>query len=276
MSELIDLTGQKFGRLTVLGQCQSHVLPCGGVLTKWLCVCDCGNSAEVIGSSLKRGHTRSCGCLKRETKPNYKHGMSHTLIHSKWLSMIDRCNCENDDEYENYGGRGISVCSEWQGKHGFENFFKWAKENGYSDKLTIDRIDVNGNYEPSNCRWVGNDVQANNKQNTIWVTYKGDTLSLAEMCQKYNVNYHTAYGRYKRGMPIEKVLFNKGWESEISGNRRAVLKIEESTGKILDRYCSASEAARENGIADRGAITSVCKGKRRKAGGYLWQYEDEN
>lgn len=273
MSELIDLTGQKFGRLTVLGRCQDHILPCGAKLTKWSCICDCGNSVDVIGSSLKRGATQSCGCLKNETKPNYKHGMSHTLIHTKWLSMLDRCNCINDNEYKHYGGRGITVCEEWSGKYGFENFLKWAMSNGYSDNLTIDRINVNGNYEPSNCRWVGNDTQANNKQNTIWVTYKKETLSLADMCKKYNTNYHTAYGRYKKGLPIEEVLFNQKWESEVSGNRRAVLKIDEKTGEVLQKYSSAAEAARENGIKTRGKITSVCKGKRKKAGGYIWRYE---
>lgn len=275
MSELIDLTGQKFGKLTVLGQCQSHVLPCGGVLTKWRCICDCGNIAEVIGSSLKRGQTRSCGCLKRETKPNYKHGMSHSTIHSKWLSILDRCYCENDIAYKNYGGRGISVCEEWRGKHGFENFYKWAMENGYDEDLTIDRIDVNGNYEPLNCRWTDIDIQANNKTNTIWVTYGGETLSLRKMCEKYGVNYHIAYGRYLKGFPIEQILFNKPWQSEVSGNRRKVLKIDIETHEILDKYDSAKEAAEKNNIRSRQEVTRVCKGKRKTAGGFIWKYVDE-
>lgn len=206
-----------------------------------------------------------------------KHGMSHTKIHQTWLSMKDRCNCPNDKEYKNYGGRGIKVCDEWLGKDGFIHFYKWAIENGYDSNKTveeqsIDRIDVNGNYEPSNCRWADRHTQSNNRRDTIKVTYNNETLSLREMCNKYNINYHTAYNRYKRGLPIEKVLFNKAWQSEISGNRRKVAQIDVNTGELIKTYNSATEAARTFGVC-RSLITTAIK-KRYKSCGYYWKYAE--
>lgn len=203
--------------------------------------------------------------------------MSHTRIHQTWLSMKDRCYCSNDKEYKNYGGRGIKVCDEWLGEHGFEHFYEWAMKNGYDPskkpgEQSIDRINVNGNYEPSNCRWADRHTQSNNKQDTLWVTYNGDTLSLRDMCAKYSVNYNTAYSRLKKGLPIEQVLFNKPWQSEISGNRKKVAQIDIASKKVIKIFNSASEAAKAYGV-ERGRITSAIK-KGYKSCGFYWDYAE--
>ena len=132
----------------------------------WLCRCDCGNKKVIIGENLRKGSTKSCGCLNREkhiTSPNRRtHGMCGTRIHRIWKAMRNRCNNPNTPDYKYWGARGIKVCDEW---NDFQKFYDWAMTNGYSDTLTIDRINVNGNYEPTNCRWITNAEQQRNKRN---------------------------------------------------------------------------------------------------------------
>ena len=274
MSKMIDLTDRRFGKLYVVKRVENFYSETSNFQdTQWLCRCDCGNELVVRKAALIYHGKSHCGCVKKYMP--IKHGMSHTRIHNIWLGMKDRCLNSNSESYQNYGERGIKICSEWLGDSGFENFYKWAMENGYSDELTIDRKDVNGNYDPSNCQWATHEEQNNNTRKTIHVTYNGETLSLAQMCEKYGVKYHTAYDRYMKGMPIEKVLFNKPWQSEISGNRRKVAKIDKDTNEILETYNSAADAARKNGIKSRNNILSASNGKSKHAGGYIWKYVDE-
>ena len=172
-SKCIDLTGKRYGRLVVeksLGKNEK------GKYT-WLCKCDCGNEKIVQTSYLRSGHTTSCGCYHNEMvgKLNRKHNLSNKCgrLYFLWKSIKYRCYCENSKDFHNYGGRGISMCDEW--KKDFSTFYEWAINNGYKEEktakglnvLTIDRIDVNGNYEPSNCRFVTNKMQAKNKRNTM-------------------------------------------------------------------------------------------------------------
>lgn len=158
-----DLTGQRFGRLLVVkkaGNNQNNKV-------MWLCACECGREATVIGSRLYTGKTLSCGCLTKEKtiERSTKHGLSSERTYSIRMGMISRCTNKNNSCYNDYGGRGITVCDEWLNKHtGAKAFHEWALLNGYSDDLSIDRIDNDGNYDPNNCRWVNMEMQSLNRR----------------------------------------------------------------------------------------------------------------
>lgn len=176
----------------------------------WFCKCDCGNNNIISANKLTSGKTKSCGCLKKETaKPPVivKHGMSYSRLYQVWKDMKGRCCDLNNKRYANYGGRGIKVCDEWLT---FENFCKWALSDGYSDDLTIDRINNDGNYEPSNCRWATKKIQANNRRTNHLLTYKGETHTLKEWAEITGINYSTLVARINRlGWSIEKILNKK-------------------------------------------------------------------
>lgn len=191
MSKRIDIVGKKYFRLFVVEN--------AGVdkhnKTLFRCLCDCGKYVIIKGSSLTTGNTKSCGCLAIESISNINktHGQSKIKIYKVWLSMNKRCRDFNDISYKNYGGRGIIVCDEW--KNSFEAFRDWALNNGYKDKLTIERIDVNGNYCPENCKWATRKEQAKNTRRTHYITYQDKTMNMKDWANYLKIDYHTLANR---------------------------------------------------------------------------------
>lgn len=163
----------------------------------WLCQCDCGSMCVTTTNRLSQGKTRSCGCLKAEGN-NKKHGMCYSRINSVYRKMKERCLNEKNPRYKDYGGRGINVCSEWMGKDGFKNFVAWAMANGYSDELTIDRIDNDGGYSPKNCRWADRRVQGRNTRRSHLITIGGETKTLAEWSELSGIPYSTLMQRINK------------------------------------------------------------------------------
>ena len=204
--ELIDLTGQRFGRLTVLRRGENKVEPSGNVVTMWECVCDCNPERTFLVNSknLRTGHTRSCGCYKSSVISNAKkkHGKSHDRVYIIWKGIKNRCFNRNEPKYPNYGGRGISVCSEWLGENGAKNFIEWSMANGYRDDLTINRIDNDGDYCPGNCSWATYSEQANNTRYNRVITYKSETHTLSEWCNMLNIPYKTIWRRLENGWDV--------------------------------------------------------------------------
>lgn len=191
-----DLTGKNFGYLTVISRAS-----CGDGKVLWNCKCKCGNFVRVSTGILNSGHTKSCGCAKIEAtiKRNTKHGLSDTRLYSVWIGMKKRCFNKNSKRYADYGGRGISICDEWTTD--FKAFYDWSILNGYSEDLTIERKDVNGDYCPENCCWIPLKEQMRNQRKTIYYTLFGITKPLSEWSELAGIKNNRAYQRYKNGNP---------------------------------------------------------------------------
>lgn len=201
-----DLTGIRFGRLIVLGlhhkkQRYNKNKTKAGHQYFWLCKCDCGNETIVLGDNLKKGNTQSCGCIHKEVTT--KHNLCNTRLYSIWHKMIDRCKNSNNTYYHCYGGRGIKVCDEWKE---FKNFYIWAIKNGYTDNLSIDRINNNDNYKPTNCRWADNKTQSRNRRTNKYITFNNETHCLIEWAEILNIKYKTLNNRLLRGWEIERAF----------------------------------------------------------------------
>ena len=198
----VDMAGRRFGRYTVLYRSENDKH--GNAM--WMCKCDCGNQKIVAGSALRKGVTLSCGCYHKEkvAKINTTHGESKSRLFGIWQSMKARCNNPNHKHYSYYGGKGISVCEEW--KHDFQSFADWANNNGYSEGLTIDRIDPIGNYEPSNCRWLSRAEQQKHLSNCRLFEVDGETNPLNTWCKIYNMPHETVRKRIAKGWDIKEAL----------------------------------------------------------------------
>ena len=204
-----NLVGRRFGMLTVVDDAGNDAR--GNSM--WLCRCDCGNTKTVRGSKLMDGQVKSCGCTQHIfteerraniSKSKITHGLSGTRLYYVYDNMLKRCYDAKSDRYQNYGARGITVCDEWLKDR--RSFFEWAISSGYAEGLTIDRIDVNGNYCPDNCRWATAKEQANNRTSNHTLTYRGETHSIAEWAERFNIPTNALYKRISGCWDVEAAL----------------------------------------------------------------------
>ena len=191
----IDITGKRYGHLTAIRY--DHTTKSRHEY--WLFKCDCGKEKVIEKYSVTSGVQKYCGCQKWKQK----HGKSHERIYSIWHCMIQRCENKHNTGYKNYGGRGINVCKEWKD---FRNFYNWSISSGYSNGLTIDRIDVNGNYCPENCKWATIHEQTRNKRTNTLITIGKETKCLCDWAKHYCIRVNTVCDRIKRGWSIENAL----------------------------------------------------------------------
>lgn len=205
-----DWTNQRFGKLVVVKYLYTNKRR----KAVWLCKCDCGNYTEQPSERLVTGNTRSCGCLHIEaTKKNIRKAIEHNTInktveerdiYKKFQQMKKRCYSPKCKAYNNYGGRGIDICSEWL--NDYRTFIEWSLNNGYQKGLSIDRIDNNKGYYPENCRWVNNLTQQNNKRNNRYLEFEGEKYTIAEWSRIKNIPAPTISDRLRRKYTIDKVL----------------------------------------------------------------------
>lgn len=201
--------GKTYNKLTVIDYAYTE-----NNTTYWKCQCSCGKEVILPYYKLTSGQTKSCGCLYQDNlekirsgekqPPNFKHGDSNDRIYNIYQGMKDRCYNKRNKNYMDYGGRGIEVCQEWI--NSYISFKKWSLLNGYQDGLTIDRIDVNGNYYPENCRWADVIQQNNNKRTNIIIDYNGQKLTLKQLSEVVGINYRTLYDRYRKGWSLERMV----------------------------------------------------------------------
>lgn len=196
-----DLTGQKFGKLTVIKRAPDYISPNGRKKIVWLCKCDCGNDNVIVrGEDLTGNHTKTCGCSWGQL-----HGKSNTKLYNVWKKMKERCNNPNSKSYKIYGAEGKKVCDEWL--HDFQAFYEWSMANGYKEGLTIERIDGTKGYSPDNCKWTTRIEQMNNIRNNKYLTYNDKTKTRAQWAREMGINYNTLIFRLdKLNWDIEKAL----------------------------------------------------------------------
>ena len=204
MTITCDITGQRYSRLVAI----KRVPPALIGKVRWLFRCDCGATVEVNKNDIVSGHTRSCGCLGRQVLRERNlskktHRLSNTRIYHTWRGMKRRCYDEKIKEYKYYGARGIKVCDSWMD---FEHFYEWSKTSGYTDLLTIDRINNEFGYSPENCKWSTIAEQNRNKRTSRFILFQGKSMILPEWSRRLNIPQQTIRGRIKRGCSIPECL----------------------------------------------------------------------
>lgn len=200
MPRALNVVGRRFGRLVVLNNCE----PVSGTRRRVECRCDCGTVVHVEPRELNKGHTASCGCLHKERvgrasiRTHTTHGMSGTPEYESWMKIKARCLRSSDRKYPEYGGRGITICEMWTAS--FDNFYADMGPRPTPDH-TVDRIDVDGDYTPENCRWATSKQQSRNKRNHRLVEWRGREVPLSQACEEAGVNYRSALWRLNHGKP---------------------------------------------------------------------------
>ena len=197
MAHLKDEIGNRYGSLLVVNRAENH-----GTRAAWVCKCDCGKTTIVAGKTLRSGLTKSCGHTQYEGK-TITHGMTNTELYRRWHDMKDRCLNRKRAEWNKYGGRGITFCDDWRK---FEPFMEWALSNGYEQGLSLDRVDVNGNYCPDNCRWIPINRQARNTSKTVYVEFDGENVPLRDVCERTGADFGRTYWRIRKGWSLKDAL----------------------------------------------------------------------
>ena len=205
MSRLHDLTGQRFGALTALERAETRITPNGSRFTYWTCRCDCGRTVEVRSTHLTHGKIRTCGSGVHFTGQNnscFRHGHKDDRLYSVWNGMKQRCSNPSNPKYKQYGERGITVCETWKNDYGA--FRAWAYSNGYDENAkygdcTLDRIDVNGDYCPNNCRWANAKEQADNRRRSVFLTFNGETRVRKDWAREFHTDCNTLQNYLNRG-----------------------------------------------------------------------------
>lgn len=268
-----EMIGNKYGNLTVVSIEKKNNK------THLKCKCECGNYVLRETYMIATGVVKSCGCARSEAIRKYnasgqhsrsrlKDGRSLHPLYGTWFQMISRCENPNQKHYDRYGGRGIKVCDEW---HDFWEFVKWSdsvggRPNGY----TLDRIDNNGNYEPNNCRWADWRTQTTNKSSNVFIEYNGQSKTVTEWAECFNLNPNTLQERLKRGWDINRSLTEKATENS-HYSRNKILVQYDSIGNVVKKYNSLSEV--QPPFNKKSISDAICQKSKYK--GYVWKYEDE-
>lgn len=254
-----SLVGKTFGRLTVIKDSGERATN-GSIL--WECKCSCGKTSLVRGSELTGGRTKSCGCYSTDVlkKVATKHGLSkvngkHTKLFRAWASMKQRCYNKNHASYKDYGGRGIDVCTEW--REDFEAFHDWSIANGFSDDLSIDRIDNDKGYSPDNCRWVDAKTQIRNRRNTVTYNWNGSEYTLAELGELTGINKMTIKSRLNSGATLEEALDLKVNTSVLTMSYKGETKPIKQWCKELGLNYATVRSRHYKGWTDEEALTGI-------------------
>lgn len=200
MGKLIDIVGQRYGRLLVVGFIERR-----NKHSIYKCLCDCGREVEASSNILRVGKKKSCGCYNSELikTRSTTHGLTMHPLFRTWCDMKNRCYYVKHNRFLNYGGKGIKVHEPWLN---FINFYNWATNNGWEKGLTIDRIDNNKNYEPNNCKFSTIKQQNRNRTTCKYIEYNGQKMTIVEWSEKLNIPYGTLQSRLKRGWSVEKAF----------------------------------------------------------------------
>ena len=267
-----EMIGNKYGKLTVVSTENQ------GKKTLLKCICDCGNVIIRPTYLIATKQIKSCGCLKSDAIKRYnasgqhsrsrlKDGRSLHPLYGTWFQMLSRCEKPNYNHYDRYGGRGIIVCKEW---HDFWKFVEWSDSVGGRPKgFTLDRINNDGNYEPSNCRWADWRTQTTNKSSNVFLEYNGISKTMIEWCEELNIHPHTLQNRIQRGWSIERALSEKPTKN---GLRHKLLCQYTTDGVLIATYKSLSDLPNE---FNKKSVSACANGKRNTNRGYIWKYEGE-
>jgi hypothetical protein len=273
--------GTRFGKLTATGQ--SEIRKSGNKkLSYHKCICDCGKTTWARGTSLRYGTTLSCGCYRTEQRiaSIKKHNLSNSRLYRIWNDMRTRCNKEYCDHFKDYGGRGIKVCSEWDNLNdGFQNFYEWSMSNGYSNDLTIDRVDNDGDYKPGNCRWVTQYEQNRNKRNNHYLDIDGERKIITDIAKENGLHPSTLKGRLDNGCSVEdaiKIVKRNKRIINYNGKNYNPKQFSEMTGinynTIMTRITKGYSSAEDLIILNRSAMSRKVVNQYDLIGNFIASY----